>query len=1295
MSCHNCNSIVRYMFGTEVDDPSQKDEISLTIETTKSWSSFAENQDEFNISSWGFVNNRTQKAIEETINLNNILKNDSSDAVERIAETVIDFLESSEGQQFSFALNNTAYTENEKAAELQYRLNELSALFSKKNLPKSTKAAALLCPSAASEAEDATKCWDKFGQEFGTQNWRDTQETMRRTIDLTNLLGKASPGFVQATSQKIIDFLDSEAGRKFHQKLNDEKIKGSEKQEIVSLREALAQLRSVIIKSDLPIAKTAGSKLYFIQLGNEKKSAKLSRIKQNLSAEKTSYVLPVGNEARTIALWIKFGKDFGEKEWEEQKGTEETIKKTIELVKMLPHSHEDDVKQITDNIFTFFKSDEGIQFSQKLKENKGKEGIAELYQAFRSLYNVLSQSNLPSAQEASRRLFVSLITERREVALYTERAPRDVDPQLAPVRYPAYIGTDGAASNYLESDRISSAKKTTNSWPPVEVTKKDAKSLADEKTADLSITGLLESVPKVDRNKKISLAKKTTPTCESLHNKPVSKFLENKKISSAEETTKSWAVFAEKNKGDDFQKEIEQAILKTKKLNDIMRDASLDTVERISEKISEFFLSRKGALLAGKLNGQIEEKDEKAIENFLTALDQLCTTLDLSIKGLLDSVSKVDGNKKISLAKKTTPSWEVTKSFIFNEMPEVIHNSLHNKPVSKFLESNKISSAEETTKSWAVFAEINKGDDFQKEIEQAILKTKKLNDIVRDASLDTVERISKKISEFFLSRKGGLLAGKLNGQIEEKDEKAIGNFLTALDQLSTTLAKKSGTTTANLPIIQDASSKLGNCYRNNRELVKNTSISLRDADQGEIKLAKETIAAWEAFAQKQDVNDYELFGKQYWDNFVPKFATGSVQEETQKAISETIKLKHIFDNASHSTLEKISQLILDFLGPLDLLDRQQFCRKLNIEITDSNKKEIGNFRKILDQLYTLMITKSHSPLTQDASKRLYNTLYPYENITEFNTCSQHWVEESQLIDMIARMKKVKKFTLDKRYCTEKVIAKIAELNSLEKLSLENCKDFKDLALLEKLSKLQELNLLGTSITSLQKLNLFKRLERLNLSNCQNLINIQSLAKHPTLKFLDLGYTAVTDNDLEMISKMKNLLGLGIYGSDKITDAGIGHLTNLTNLVCLDVSSLPNTTENMYTLIGRLDHQNAPKLCNLKELKMSKNKHLKKNCLSVLLSLNLQYLDLSNCSIGNSSLAIINKMASLEGLKLDQEKPKKGLNKEGLIHLMKLKNLQFLDVENTEVQDDDQMEVFGRVMPKRGEKLPHWLPFLSF
>src|SRR5690606_16558527 len=131
-----------------------------------------------------------------------------------------------------------------------------------------------------------------------------------------------------------------------------------------------------------------------------------------------------------------------------------------------------------------------------------------------------------------------------------------------------------------------------------------------------------------------------------------------------------------------------------------------------------------------------------------------------------------------------------------------------------------------------------------------------------------------------------------------------------------------------------------------------------------------------------------------------------------------------------------------------------------------------------------------------------------------------WIEDEDLRD-VARVKTLRRLDLSHTRITDLGFPALKELQNVEDLNLYFAEQIGDgaLAVARGWTKLKRLNLRGTKVTDL---------------------GVAQLAGHPSLEWLDVGYSLYTDGGFEPLTTMPNLRAIAV-GGNKVTDVGLNLL----------------------------------------------------------------------------------------------------------------------------------------------------------
>lgn len=186
--------------------------------------------------------------------------------------------------------------------------------------------------------------------------------------------------------------------------------------------------------------------------------------------------------------------------------------------------------------------------------------------------------------------------------------------------------------------------------------------------------------------------------------------------------------------------------------------------------------------------------------------------------------------------------------------------------------------------------------------------------------------------------------------------------------------------------------------------------------------------------------------------------------------------------------------------------------------------------------------------------------------------------------------------------TDKGLLKIANMKNLKKLSMTFATYDNPKQTYATISGLACLNAL-TNLKSLVLTGVIQDGSGLNLSNLKNLESLHITCKVTSMQKRGVSvfpiYQLFNDQDLACLENLKNLRSLSLSGSDSITDKGLMHLKNLTNLEYLTLSEASLTDEGLaylknmkklnYLSIGGSFTEYG--LQNLKELKALESLYL--------------------------------------------------------------------------------------------------------
>jgi internalin A len=149
---------------------------------------------------------------------------------------------------------------------------------------------------------------------------------------------------------------------------------------------------------------------------------------------------------------------------------------------------------------------------------------------------------------------------------------------------------------------------------------------------------------------------------------------------------------------------------------------------------------------------------------------------------------------------------------------------------------------------------------------------------------------------------------------------------------------------------------------------------------------------------------------------------------------------------------------------------------------------------------------------------------------------------------------------------------------------------------------------------------------------------------------------LTDDDLKDLPPVEFPFALHLAVCRNLTDGGLEHIANLTNLVWLDVGS---------TLVGGDGLKHLAGLKNLTTLRLSCSRSTDVAAMNLARFKSLSKLELDGTKVTDDGLKDLAAIKSLSTLHLSGAPITDG----GLRHLAKLTNLTELDLNNTEISDE--------------------------
>ena len=177
-------------------------------------------------------------------------------------------------------------------------------------------------------------------------------------------------------------------------------------------------------------------------------------------------------------------------------------------------------------------------------------------------------------------------------------------------------------------------------------------------------------------------------------------------------------------------------------------------------------------------------------------------------------------------------------------------------------------------------------------------------------------------------------------------------------------------------------------------------------------------------------------------------------------------------------------------------------------------------------------------------------------------------------------------------------------------------------------------------------------------------------------YVDLDFTATTDDDLKQLEQLQHVKNLSLGGTP-LTDAGLFHLRNMTELYELNLrdtqikgnglAHLANASKLNSLWLGRTKVTDSgishlPELPQLKVLELSNTKVTDLGLIYLERASHLEYLDLSGTHVTNMWPNHVKGLPQLSRLYLNGT----GVTDEGLLHLKELPALNELILFNTKV-----------------------------
>lgn len=297
---------------------------------------------------------------------------------------------------------------------------------------------------------------------------------------------------------------------------------------------------------------------------------------------------------------------------------------------------------------------------------------------------------------------------------------------------------------------------------------------------------------------------------------------------------------------------------------------------------------------------------------------------------------------------------------------------------------------------------------------------------------------------------------------------------------------------------------------------------------------------------------------------------------------------------------------------VELLDKSKLINLCNNSRGYTSK---ANIKKITDLFYLVgnKIQSLHL-IVNNSMKELVNVMPSCVNLTHLKINGISANNKANLLNLMIKLQTLKSLDLSEGYF------------------LENDLNDSDTIQFSQLTNLTSLDLKGSVLTlkGLSFLKDLKKLSWLNLNYCR-LDKIDSLLQTLKLKTLKLSHPSpsdkvVTDDTIESLSKMTTLTELEISNCNLLGDFSTVHLKKLTFLTKLDLG-LPYPSSNKITIEG---------IKNLSELP------------------NLVSLNLSGRSLTDQGLTSISKLRSLTVLNIAQSNL---ISDDGIKNLLGLQSLK--------------------------------------
>lgn len=319
---------------------------------------------------------------------------------------------------------------------------------------------------------------------------------------------------------------------------------------------------------------------------------------------------------------------------------------------------------------------------------------------------------------------------------------------------------------------------------------------------------------------------------------------------------------------------------------------------------------------------------------------------------------------------------------------------------------------------------------------------------------------------------------------------------------------------------------------------------------------------------------------------------------------------------------------------------------------------------------------------------------------------------------LSKMPSLKRLNIDGSHITDKSMAYLKEVKSLEWLDLpQRDQRITDvgLACLGELSNLRKLHISKSSLVNqeyytdkgLEILVRCHKLEDLSIGSIGVTdAGLEHIAKLTNLKILGLfGCKSITDTGLASLTTLKSLRRLNIFNSE-ITVSGINHLNSMSNLILLKVLSLKDDGSNLDisgltnledlsldfgTYSGKFTDADLKCLSGLKHLhslQLGPRNYTDKGMASLAGLTNMERLGIGGSGLTDDGLEYLKGMKKLNFLSIlsgfDRDKRDYGrggdITDKGLHHLEELKQLSFLEIYSDNEFSDAALRRLWKELP---------------